>query len=240
MVDSVKLFMWEGGALYIGPLLDNSEHRHHAVQVCLGLDGSFRLFRNGEWSEERFAALAANESHCLDSKGHTVAIALLDGESASGCLSTQELKAPDLADLQLPSNCEEARRFTEALVAPTQIHAHQRDIRIARALAHISTLETKRVTAAELADVACLSESRFMHLWREEVGLPLRRFLLWRRVMDTISAIVQGSDLTEAAHLGGFSDSAHFSRTFRETFGLSPSKLLRNSRFVQVSIEHIT
>jgi AraC-like DNA-binding protein len=40
--------------------------------------------------------------------------------------------------------------------------------------------------------------------------------------------------LTEAADAAGFADSAHFSRTFRAMFGLTPSQILKRSKSVQI------
>lgn len=76
------------------------------------------------------------------------------------------------------------------------------------------------MTATEAAGVACLSESRFSHLFVREVGLPFRTFLLWRRLMRAVEGMAAGRSLTAAAHEAGFSDSAHFSRAFRRMFGL--------------------
>jgi len=239
MTDPIKLFLWKGGVLYIGPLADTSEHRHHAAQICLGLEGSFRLFRDGSWHTTDFATIPANEVHILDGGNKKLIVVLLDGESSQGCLINNGVTAPDILSLNLPSTCNEAREFVDGLIAPLNPHHHEKDPRLVKALAYIDELETKQVTASVLANVACLSESRFLHLWKNQIGLPLRRFLLWRRIIDTVEAVLAGNGLTAAAHLGGFSDSAHFSRTFRETYGLSPSNLFKNSRNVQVITEHL-
>lgn len=74
--------------------------------------------------------------------------------------------------------------------------------------------------AAVAADLA-LSESRFLHLFRREMGIAWRPYLLWRRIMCAVGALLLGRSATEAAHLAGFADSAHLSRTFRRSFGLS-------------------
>ena len=42
---------------------------------------------------------------------------------------------------------------------------------------------------------------------------------------QAVEAFAGGDSLTEAAHAAGFSDSAHFSRTFRRMFGLAAAAL---------------
>ncbi|MCO7552415.1 MULTISPECIES: helix-turn-helix domain-containing protein [Pseudomonadaceae] len=46
------------------------------------------------------------------------------------------------------------------------------------------------------------------------------------RAVAALQLITAGQSLTGAAHAAGFSDSAHFSRTFRSLFGLDPSSAL--------------
>lgn len=76
-------------------------------------------------------------------------------------------------------------------------------------------------SARSVADQAGLSESRFLHLFRLEVGVAWRPYLRWKRLQCALNALVAGHSATDAAHLAGFSDSAHLSKTFRGTFGLS-------------------
>lgn len=75
--------------------------------------------------------------------------------------------------------------------------------------------------ASQVATQLSLSESRFLHLFSKEMGIAWRPYLLWRRMTCAIQALVQGQSATQAAHLAGFSDSAHLSRTFRKNFGMS-------------------
>ncbi len=55
--------------------------------------------------------------------------------------------------------------------------------------------------------------------------MSFRGYVLWLRIYDTLSALGSGASLTDAALAAGFSDAAHFSRTFRRVFGLAPSQL---------------
>ena len=60
----------------------------------------------------------------------------------------------------------------------------------------------------------------------DQLGMPFRRYVLWRRLRRAVLAVRRGDDLTTAAATAGFADSAHFSRVFRSLFGLTPSEVL--------------
>jgi len=114
-----------------------------------------------------------------------------------------------------------------------------RDPRIDHVLAFIEGLPQKKVSLSELAKQVYLSESRFIHLFTDQVGIPPRRYLLWARLMDAVKAAIRAANLTSAAHASGFADSAHLSRTFKRMFGETPSFLVsgtKNSQFVQASL----
>jgi AraC-like DNA-binding protein len=72
-----------------------------------------------------------------------------------------------------------------------------------------------------------LSPSRLRHLFVEQTGLAFKTYVLWLRLVRAVQAYSEGGSLTEAAHEAGFSDSAHFSRIFKRTFGLPATTLTR-------------
>ena len=86
-----------------------------------------------------------------------------------------------------------------------------------------------------LADAVGLSPGRLMHVFTQSVGIPLRPYLAWLRVQRSACAILAGASVTDAAHLAGFADAAHMSRTFKRKLGLPPSalRLMRVSEPVQ-------
>ncbi|MEQ9365464.1 MAG: helix-turn-helix domain-containing protein [Leptospirales bacterium] len=90
-----------------------------------------------------------------------------------------------------------------------------RDERIARVLDELRNMAElpAGLSAARLARSVDLSTERFRHLFKAEMGLPVRRYLLWLRIRRAGSAVTTGVSLTEAAHAVGFYDSAHLSRT---------------------------
>jgi AraC-like DNA-binding protein len=78
-----------------------------------------------------------------------------------------------------------------------------------------------------LARRAGLSPSRFLHLFKAETAVPLRRYRIWNRMRAAFRACGEGASLTEAAHAAGFASSAHFSSAFRDMFGMMPSDLIK-------------
>lgn len=112
------------------------------------------------------------------------------------------------------------------LLLPEESPEEPLDARIAETLAYIDELETMRVAAGELAEQLALSESRFLHLFKDEMQLTVRKYLMWRRAVEGAILVVRGASITEAAHVTGFSDSAHFARVFKQIFGLTLSSAL--------------
>ncbi|HKO14945.1 MAG TPA: AraC family transcriptional regulator, partial [Gemmatimonadaceae bacterium] len=77
----------------------------------------------------------------------------------------------------------------------------------------------------DVADVACLSPSRFRHLFVAETGMAFRPYILWRRFLYVWELLASGMSLSAAAHVAGFADAAHLTRTSRRMFGFPPSAL---------------
>ena len=104
------------------------------------------------------------------------------------------------------------------------------DPRITRAAASIDRLiPTGSVRLADVAEESRLSLGRFRHLFAAEIGMPFQRFVLWRRLIIAFDELGMRRSATEAAHMAGFSDSAHFARTIKAMFGIRASDLFIES-----------
>jgi AraC-like DNA-binding protein len=99
------------------------------------------------------------------------------------------------------------------------------DARIVEAIRCMRDAPGRSHRLTELGKRAGLSPSRFLHLFKAETGVPLRRYRIWNRIGAASRAIAEGATLTEAAHGAGFASSAHFSTAFRDMFGMTPSEL---------------
>lgn len=86
------------------------------------------------------------------------------------------------------------------------------------------------ICSDELAALVYLSKDRFNHLFKECVGIPLRKYINVIRLhtaKDWLEKRLCGP--AEAASQVGFTDYNHFGRLFRQTFGCTPSKITQNS-----------
>ena len=102
------------------------------------------------------------------------------------------------------------------------------DPRIRHALGCCRANTGNEMATKDLARWTHLSQSRARHLFKAETGITFQQYLKWLKLMEAFKhACTAGSNLTDAAHMAGFSDSAHLSRTFREVFGLMPSAVLK-------------
>jgi AraC-like DNA-binding protein len=99
------------------------------------------------------------------------------------------------------------------------------DERILRAVAYVAAHLDAPLTLEEVAAEACLSPSRFRHLFVEETGMALRPYVLWRRFLRVWELVMAGASLSAAAHAAGFADAAHLTRTSRRMFGFPPSAM---------------
>jgi AraC-like DNA-binding protein len=115
-----------------------------------------------------------------------------------------------------------ARRIVQALAQNTE-PAEISDARILRAVEFINTHLATPLTLEQVAAVAFLSPSRFSHLFADEIGIGLRPYILWRRMVRVWEHTMAGESLSTAAHAAGFADSAHLSRTCRRMMGVPPS-----------------
>lgn len=91
---------------------------------------------------------------------------------------------------------------------------------------HDSTLDLDRIAKAQN-----MSPRTLNRLFVREGSTPIR-WLWQQRLAASFKALAEGhvSYVTDAALSFGFSDSSHFSRAFKATFGQSPQNLARSTR----------
>jgi AraC-like DNA-binding protein len=235
------VLLWPAGLVLWGRGAASSRHAHHATQLILTLEGQGRLRGPGQpWTDFRGALVAPDVPHEVDARGTDVLIAFVDPESEVGAGLQRRLAAPLTL---LPTRETEAWRrevgrppqpaavnawFRERIAAERAARRiHPRVRRVLRWLRENAGASEEDRSLDRLAALAGLSPSRFMHVFTESLGVPLRPYLLWMRLQYAAGRLMAGATATEAAHAAGFSDAAHLSRTFRRTLGTTPRELAR-------------
>ena len=132
-------------------------------------------------------------------------------------------------DSKRPSHTEVSDILNLWLNKNADKHRHLYDERVAKAVSLIKDYPHLNMSVAEIADKVSLSIPRLIQLFKQVTGTPIRRFRLWQRVFVTAEKLSQGMSLTDAAIAAGFSDYAHFSRTYRELSGGNASAARDNT-----------
>jgi len=108
------------------------------------------------------------------------------------------------------------------------------DARIRRVVDGINADPCAATSAEQWARDVHLSFSRFLHLFKDEVGVPFRSFRAWKRARNLLRQVHQPLSLTDIALDAGYPDSTHFSHSIRQFYGLRPSEILAGSRRLKV------
>jgi AraC-like DNA-binding protein len=237
------LYLWPDGILFIGSDMVNESHRHFTASILIGLSGDLRLYVGDATSPRTLPGVlvAPNTEQHMSAEGTDVIILQVDPEGSDFARIahhfTSERRVSELAvDVveRIRTLVAGARRADPldpaalweavigALCDPTA-RPRQIDDRVQKVLGILKDSSLEPPTAGQLARQVGLSEGRLIHLFTEQMGLPIRRYTLWLRLRDAFLSLAFGTSITDAAHHAGFSDSAHMSRTFRGMFGIPPS-----------------
>lgn len=253
----VRVFLWRHRMLYLGPGFGAGRHRHHAAQLCVALAGRIQLRASASeaWREETALLVPPDCAHEVGSSNALVGLIYLEAEGFEYATLRQRLGSASSASIMtfpvnvsaLPALGAIARAGAELETAdqvcrqllglPTSSPAWT-DIepRISDALQWIGDRVDQPIKLGDIARKVGLSASHLGHLFSDQVGIPLRRYILWMRLRRAMEVTIRGATLTEAAHQAGFADSAHLSRTFKTMFGLAPSFLAGQRHYLDVKI----
>ncbi len=237
----IKPTVWvlPGIIIIYGSSLDAAPHSHHAIQVIWPKTKSLSKLNENDISE--LTVIDSKIEHQLQMSAGW--ILLIEPKSDLGRELTTKLAGQSIKSFNTsfstttkePTQAEGITKFLtplfDELKLTKQLLVFNKstvgDKRIQQLLTELeqcldgNCIKPSNWRACEVASQLALSESRFLHLFSEELGIAWRPYLLWRRMMCAIQAIINNSSATDAAHLAGFSDSAHLSRTFRNNFGMT-------------------
>lgn len=239
------LYLWPRRTLFVGRVAGAIEFSQAAASLLVGVKTPLAVKLPDENRELKASSLllAPGKKLTVQTSGQLVAACYLDALGQDYRLLSQCMtpmlpgvygNLPDeaglrslLADLhRAPLPAEKACVLLENSLNPDALEYPLADPRIEQIVHRIQQQVARNVSAEELAQEVNLSVSRLVELFRIQVGVPIRRYRQWHRLFVTVTGVNRGESLTDAAIAAGFTDSAHFSHTFRVTLGMKPSDIL--------------
>jgi AraC family transcriptional regulator len=250
-----RWYLWDGGYLAVGKSGGIvPPHSHHAIQIVLTLDVPSGIRREGEeWRHGRGIIVLPDVVHSYDGREATGAMLFVDPESVEGLWlrTTAGQDVTIVPEERVGRVAEELRKFIEHPLEAMDVRelvrhcvtalcagappARKLDERVTSVLKSIRASDDLRISLESVAATVFLSPSRFQHLFKQQVGLPFRRYMLWRKLTRAMLSIGRERTLTAAAQASDFADAAHLTRTFYQMFGLNPSVMMKGEFFVIAS-----
>jgi AraC-like DNA-binding protein len=126
----------------------------------------------------------------------------------------------------------------DALILGVPIAQRRLDPRIALVAERIRQRPCAPVDADSWAEQVDLSCSRFLHLFKYEIGTTFRRFRAWKRARSLLSHLSRQLNLSDLALELGYPDATHFSHSVRNFYGFSPKELFAGGRRFVVVTQH--
>lgn len=223
---------------YITNDLEVGTHSHPTMEVINAKNGKFSIETDsGVQNNLTFAIIEENTKHKMVSEQNDIEFLLIECNNAklrdyifsrgiqlkNGVFTSSDVK--DRVELMLG-----LRNFS-----------NDHNLKLTndkRVYDCINIIETEHVDYNKLTTTLSsrifLSESRLSHLFKENVGISIKKYLLWNRLKYSLKHLLtEETNLKEAALEAGFSDQAHLSNTFKNFLGVNPAEVF-NSRTLQL------
>jgi len=214
-------------AAYEGTTDQNAPHAHSALQIAVGIDEPVTVRHERQTVTAPAVLVQPLAEHTVAPNVASVVFLYVEaraplGRALRAARTAVVAAAPDVVATTVHDAVDAAAAIANlerrlAIVTPPL------DPRLVRTLDALSVSDASPTTLAATARAIGLSAPRLRAVARRELGVPLARWLLWRKLARAAQAIAAGASLAIAAAEAGFADQAHLTRTMRRMFGVTPS-----------------
>lgn len=229
---------------YVGLLGAPSVRTMGCIILYVAVEGAIRIrIDGGEWQTGSMAVVPPYLPHQVVSESRIIHAIKLESESVDLEALPPMLRASGA--VHEPEFVEHVRRCRDQLCGAdvelksadfdrmffgTSLARRALDRRINAAVERIKQNPSAPISAEDCADAAHLSFSRFLHLFKQDVGVPFRSFRTWKRARSLLHYVNRPSNLAQVALDVGYPDSTHFSHSIRNVYGLTPKDIFAGSR----------
>lgn len=247
------MLMGPDRVFYLGLLGTPSLRNFGSLTVYASLGHPFRLaLPGGDWVEREMAVVAPFQPHRIDTDDQLIGVVTIEPETVDPARLPVSLRAdrgaPDAEALRrirsafarlqrleaggAGENLDGDRLFWGQALEPRRL-----DPRVRMIAERIAGDPTGQYTAQGCASMAGLSFSRFLHLFKDEVGTTFRKFRAWKRARSLLYHVTRQTTLLDVALEVGYPDSTHFSHSIRQVYGLPPKEIFAGSRRLSLLVQ---
>lgn len=220
--------------------LEPAEHCHRAAHVIISRKDIIKVRADGNEHWCRGIMIPSGVSHRIETYGNPVLVFLYANTTnvAKKIQKVSEIEEETITGM-LPLYTEFQKESSKAAYHKLENHIlkwigieenseNVPDERIVFAMEYVRNHIAEKMICKEVADMVCLSEGRFSHLFKEQAGMTFSAYVICQRILKVYFDVIQGKSVTEAAIEAGFSSSAHFADVSRRVFGVSIRNTVKN------------
>lgn len=216
-------------------------HAHTAMHLLVASEGRVQCQIREEKTEAPAVFIDSDVPHTAEALSGSLTVFLIDTASfLAGQIREKYLKGREAAAVPqeklplLAAACHGAKndlrlldsRILEALELEEK-EGIKADERITDCLTYMKSLPDNLFD--ELLSRACLSRSRFSHLFKQETGLSFHHYFVILKMRKFYEAYLSGKDITESAMQAGFDSPSHFAAVCKRQFGISFSDFIKST-----------
>ena len=244
MNKQIKIGFSKIGGIYVGKLENSKLHKHRAITIALSFNDTFE-FENENQKIKTSGLMSQPNTQRKYTYNANTPIAFVHIEPffpKGSVLLNKDTEFEELAPDQTvelvkilmvwcnTSDNSEVLTETviESIIKQIAKDKPQRfiDERIKKSIDLIWSSE--QIDLNKLASLNYISIYRFSHLFKQETGISFKEYVLHKKLIKSLQAIVTNNEnLTSSAYMGGFSDQSHFNRTYLNAFGVRPGKSIK-------------
>lgn len=214
-----------------------NSHSHPAIEIIKAKKGSFSLETDYEkYYNLTFAIIDANINHKLLTEQYEIEVLLVECNNSKlkDFLFNRGIKINKgvFTSTEMINKAELVSDLYNLSVSQNLKLTNDKRIYDCIQVIENENLQYKELMTA-LSSRIFLSESRISHLFKENVGISIKKYLVWNRIKQALDILLnEETNLKEASFEASFTDQAHLSNSFKNFLGLSPVKVF-NSRTLQ-------
>ena len=218
--------------------IETTFHSHPVFEILLSKEGRMIVETpTHEYRNVSFAIIEPNIQHRVIVEKDNLLIVMVECNPIYLHKSLSDFDLPDFEEVFVEYTKKDRTLLMEKIVQAVRqstvpIAADDRINQCMYDLNHSSL--TYKTIIKELASKTHLSDSRLSHLFKDELGISIKKYFVWSKLKRVFAKVVSGDqNMYEASIEVGFFDQAHLSKAFKQMLGIRPSKAY-NSRMIQV------